>query len=52
MTTKSNTNRVISYFFLFDFYHFKGQSEENDIFAESIIYLYPPKEDIKKQVLK
>ncbi len=52
MTTTAPTNRVISYFFIFDFYHNKAATEENDLFPESIIYLYPPKEDIKRQVLK
>ncbi len=46
----SITNRVISYFFIFDFYHVKGSSDDMDLLPESIIYFYPPKEDIKKQV--
>lgn len=48
--TTSNNNRVFSYFFLFDFYHVKGTTDEHDLFPESIIYFYPPKEDIRKQV--
>jgi hypothetical protein len=44
------TNRVISYFFLFDFHHLKGSSDELDLVPESIIYFYPLKEDIKRQV--
>jgi len=46
----STTNRVLSYFFLFDFYHLKGSSDELDLVPESIIYFYPLKEDIKRQV--
>ncbi len=49
MTTLT-TNRVISYFFVVDFYHLKGSSDALDLLSESIVYFYPPKEDIKKQV--
>lgn len=43
-------NRVTSYFFIFDFYHMKGATEENDLVPESIVYFYSPKEDFKRQV--
>jgi hypothetical protein len=49
--TASTTTRVLSYFFLFDFHHNKGTSDEIDLLAESVIYFYPNKEDIKKQVV-
>ncbi len=44
------TSKIISYFFLYDFYHAKGSSDDIDLLPESIIYFYPPKEDLKKQV--
>jgi hypothetical protein len=50
MTTTTIANRVISYFFIFDFYHGKGSTDEVDLLPESIIYFYSPKEDLKRQV--
>ena len=46
----SIANRVISYFFLFDFYHMKGSTDDIDLLPESIVYFYPPKEDLMRQV--
>jgi len=46
----SQSNRVISYFFIFDFYHNKDSNDGKDLFPESIIYFYPTREDIKKEV--
>ncbi|CAF3333671.1 unnamed protein product [Rotaria sp. Silwood1] len=47
----SLANRVISYFFIFDFYHVKGSTDEIDLLQESIIYFYPRKEDLMRQKL-
>ena len=50
MSTPAATPRVTSYFFLVDFHYMKGASDELDVLPDAIVYFYPPKEDLKKQV--
>lgn len=41
---------VKAYFFIIDFLHLKKSNDETDLLMDSIVYFYPDKDEIKKQV--
>ena len=49
-TAAAAANKITSYFFLFDFYHMKGAGDDVDLLPESILYFYPPNDNLKEQV--
>jgi hypothetical protein len=46
----TTSNKIISYFFIFDFYLMKGAGDDVDLLPESILYFYPENYNLKEQV--